>query len=504
MASPMVDGRVEPHRKATYTLHVSEQMRNEDREKGFSSVKYNHKPALASGTRSSTLQPSTAGTYSLSLRDTNNRGDNDMFVFNGTRTAPTKSYVLLFDPTTQKATLDRLDSTYTFNLSTHNGADVSSQHTTIYPKKPHKDSVHDKDAAEDDLFGETQERGDEGIEPEQGNPYDFRHFLHAVKSKDAGEAGYASSPDARSTPAGSTPVLPARRAVEPQAKKRKAASVFAKKPAAKGSAKSGSSSKSAGVPTVNLERRASERPASTSTPTSTATGAAKAKANSSSKPPSSGPGPSSSKIKSAEFIASSDESDVDMDTATNNANDDMDMDMDMDIDAEGDADSTFASPQPHTHPPAPSPGHRPSDSASDSDMDHDSDNQDDDDNDDGDLEIEVPDARPPTHRLNSSHLNVNARGNHRARSPSNGPISLASAANSVQNTPRVVHGDIDFDADDAGSHDRAAGTGDGGAGHTGGGGSIAKADEVDEDDPLYMEMMEGLAGGESSEESEEE
>ena len=28
--------------------------------------------------------------------------------------------------------------------------------------------------------------------------------------------------------------------------------------------------------------------------------------------------------------------------------------------------------------------------------------------------------------------------------------------------------------------------------------------EVDEDDPLYMEMMEGLAGGESSEESEEE
>lgn len=34
--------------------------------------------------------------------------------------------------------------------------------------------------------------------------------------------------------------------------------------------------------------------------------------------------------------------------------------------------------------------------------------------------------------------------------------------------------------------------------------NAAAAAEVDEDDPLYMEMMEGLAGGESSEESEEE
>jgi hypothetical protein len=39
IASPMVDGRVEPHRKATYTLEVSEQMRREDRGNGLSSVK---------------------------------------------------------------------------------------------------------------------------------------------------------------------------------------------------------------------------------------------------------------------------------------------------------------------------------------------------------------------------------------------------------------------------------------------------------------------------------
>lgn len=40
MASPIVDGRVEPHRKATYTLHISDQIRREDRSgNGFSSVK---------------------------------------------------------------------------------------------------------------------------------------------------------------------------------------------------------------------------------------------------------------------------------------------------------------------------------------------------------------------------------------------------------------------------------------------------------------------------------
>ena len=40
MASPMVDGRVEPHRKATYTLDISDEIRREDRSgSGFSSVK---------------------------------------------------------------------------------------------------------------------------------------------------------------------------------------------------------------------------------------------------------------------------------------------------------------------------------------------------------------------------------------------------------------------------------------------------------------------------------
>ena len=43
MASPMIDGRVEPHRKATYILDISEQIRKEDGSGNeFSSVKCMH------------------------------------------------------------------------------------------------------------------------------------------------------------------------------------------------------------------------------------------------------------------------------------------------------------------------------------------------------------------------------------------------------------------------------------------------------------------------------
>jgi hypothetical protein len=402
------------------------------------------------------------------VRDTNDSGDKDMFVFNGSRTAPSKSYVLLFDQTTQKATLERLTDTYTFNLSSKNGADVSSHYGKIYPKKSHKDSVHDKEEGEVDLFGE--EAGDaanEGTVPDTSNPYDFRHFLNAVKKDKAEDRGYASSPDHRSATAASTANTPVSRPQPP--KKRKTASVFANtKPAAKPAPKKA-------APTINLERRATEhelpkKPHSKpSAPTNTV----------------------GSKIKSTEFVQDSSDSDVD---------------------AEGEVDSSAPSPHHRQSRPSPSPGQR------QDDLNSDAEGEEDDDEDAGygdagatySLEIEVPDARP--NARNPSHLNVGggARG---PRSPSNGPISLASAANSVENTPRrgaaeeIDFGDLggedDEDDEDVermdigppARHDSRKSVSHG---------APSAAAEVDEDDPLYMEMMEGLAGGDSSEESEEE
>lgn len=435
-----------------------------------------------------------------------------MFVFNGSRTAPSKSYVLLFDQTTQKATLERMDSTYTFNLSTKNGNDVSSDYGKIYPKKAHKDSVHDREEGEVDLFGEEQgDSANAGTTPDASNPYDFRHFLNAVKNKKdtAEDRGYASSPDYRSNTATSTantPVLPARRAVEPAAaKKRKAASVFTNKPAAKAAPRKPAAAAAAAAPSINLERRATDhsKPPARSKPSSTAPA----------------PSSSSSKIKSTEFVQSSDDSD---------------------IDAEGDPDSSYPTPRhQNSNTRGPSPGHR-RDDHSDAEGEEDEEDEEDASDDDtthnnrgGDLEIEVPDARPSAHR-SSSHLNVShAHDPRRHRSPSNGPISLASAANSVEGTPRrgVQAEEIDFgdfggegEEDGDGEEDddvdvermdigppargdgrksgAAAGAGSGGSVAGQGAGAVPAAAEVDEDDPLYMEMMEGLA--DSSEESEEE
>lgn len=394
-----------------------------------------------------------------------------MFVFNGSRTASSKSYVLVFDPTTQKATLERLADTYTLNLASKNGADVSASHSKIYAKKSHKDSVHDRDEGEVDLFGpEAGEEANEGTEPDARNPFDFRHFLNAAKKKDssAEERGYASSPDHRPALASAahTPVS------RPQpAKKRKAASVFANsKPAAKAAPKKP-------LPSISLERRATEH-------------AAPAKPASKPPPASAGSGSGSgSKIKSAEFVQDSSDSDVD---------------------AEGEADSSAPSPAHRQARRSPSPGQRLTDS--DAEGSDDADNDDDDD-DEGELEfeIEIPDAHHSPRR--NTHLNVNSHTAD-ARSPSAGPISLASAANSAQNTPRrgpaaeeIDFGDLDGDGDgdeevedadvermDIGPPARQDSRKSVGA----------AAPEVDEDDLLYMEMMEGLAGGDSSEESEEE
>lgn len=401
-----------------------------------------------------------------------------MFVFNGSRTAPTKSYVLLFDQTTQKAALERLDSTYTFNLSTHNKTDVSAEHAKIYPKKPHKDSVHDRESGDEGLFGdEEREQGDEGIQPETNNPYDFRHFLNAGKKKDkdgaSTDAGYASSPDYRSTQhstsANDAPV--SSRAAMP--KKRKAASVFTARAPAKSAA---------GPKKTNASAARTARPAA---------------AQAAAKP---APSSSGSKIKSAEFVAESDDSD---------------------LDAEGELDSAAASPHPHPMPQhQASPGHRSDDEDAegeddDSDHDHNHGHMDDSDDDDArnnrhehadsdsdsdsGLHIEVPDASPPlTHR---SGLAPPARA---PSPPAKAPMSLASAANSNVGTPRkpqgaaeIDFGDLDADDDGADGGERDARGAKDKAGAT-------RADEVDEDDPLYMEMMEGLAGGDSSEESEEE
>ena len=446
----------------------------------------NHKPTQTLDSRSTTLtSPSSTGLYNLRIDDTNDSGDKDVFTFTGQKSQLKKSYVLVFDPSSQQATLEPLSSSYTFNLATKNGKDVSSQHAKIYPKKL-KDNAHSKDD-EDDLFGEAAAADDEGGDPDPDNPYDFRHFLSKEKEKrgDESDYKYASSPDYRTgtgsavnTPqhgarASAASAAPVRKPVAvPAPKKRKAATT---NPMVK-------PKKAQPTPSVRLQRTATD-PAPKPKP----------------KPKSKATEPPASKIKSAEIIHSSDESD-------------------------GEVASSPAQPSPP--PQQPSQQHH--------EEDEDDDDAEGESDDDGGLEIDIPDARPP--RRNNGALGSLAPdhgiGGGRFRASSNGPISLASAVNSDSELSPILHArnrhteeEIDFgdlggddaegeDDDEDDYHDRDTEPMDVGppaphdtAGHDR---KSSMAVDVpvpaadDDEDDLEELMRRGLEGGDRSEESEEE
>ncbi|KAF2873915.1 RNA polymerase II transcription elongation factor-domain-containing protein [Massariosphaeria phaeospora] len=537
MASPMLEGRVDPYKKAHFSLNISSRIASSAGSTGeYSSVKYNHKPTQTTSSRNTTLTTPSPNHYNLKLEDKEGGKATDIFTFTGQKTVPRKAYVLLFDSTTQTATLEPLSATYTFNLSTTNNRDVSSAHPKIYPKKQ-KPHVQDTTAGADDLFagGETD---DENAAPAPDNPYDFRHFLNTSVGKakekrgDESEYQFASSPDYRagagSGSAVNTPKVPARKpaasaapakasAAHPplKARKRKSPEVDPLVPR-KAAVKKAPGQRPQGTPTVRLDRRASTHPkpepaAQSSKPRKTAPKAA---------------APPASKIKSAEIVHSSDDSDADADA-----------------DAEGEL---VSSPAHIHHSPPSKPAHRPAQNSLDDGA------SDDDEQYTGggsgglEIEIEVPDEprRPPRSALASLGLgNALGLGSLRnLKSPSNGPISLASAANSVEGSPNphtltsrknhnsrhVDDGVIDFGDDGNRRGGEDSGEDEDGAyeeeevddrdvepmdigppaqQQSGGPArkiSVSGLVEEDEEDPLFKEMMEGLAGGDSSEESEEE
>jgi hypothetical protein len=434
----------------------------------------NHKPAQTSETRTTTLTSSSAATaYNLRLEDTNNSGEKDIFKFTGQKSSLKKSYVLVFDPSNQQATLEPLSASYTFNLASRNGNDVSSQHTKIYPKKA-KDTSQAKDE-DADLFGEAAAE-DEGGDPDPDNPYDFRHFLSKEKEKQGNDSEYqyASSPDYR-TGTGSAINTPQFGARQP------AAAAAARKPAAPAPKKR----KTAANPMVSKPKKAQPPPAVRLERTAT---------DPTPKPKSQPAAPPASKIKSSEVVHSSDESDGEVASSP-----------------------TRRSPSPDRRQQYP-----------DEDEDAEGESAD-----DGGLEIEVPDARPPRNNKASlaPHLSQNVNAGY-TRSPSNGPISLASAANSDGETSpnprrnRNTEDEIDFG--DLGGDDDAEGEEDDEDDYNNrdiepmdigpparqessaqdrkasvAGAGAAEAVDDDEDD-LEELMRRGLEGGDSSEESEEE
>lgn len=458
----------------------------------------NHKPPQTSDSRTTTLTSSSNSNYKLRLEDSNGDGKDDVYTFTGQKSALKKSYVLVFDPSLQQATLEPLSNSYTFNLATRNNVNIASQHTKIYPKRAKGESQEKDDDA--DLFGDVA-GDDDGGDPDPDNPYDFRHFLTKEKEKQGDESEYhfASSPDYRTDRTGTgsavnTPQLGAKSATPATTAKTKAVDTVLKKRRTTTTS-----------PMVSKPKRAQPTPAVRLQRTATGT-TPKPKAKAAAAAP-------SSKIKSAEIIHSSDESDQD---------------------ADGEVDSS--PPAPAHQSPTPSQGERLDDDNNDDNEDDDGEDAEDESQEGGSgggLEIIDPDDRP-VRRGKGALAGLGLGQNIGAgflRSPSNGPISLASAANSVVGSPNPQNlasrrhveeeEEIDFgelgaedaedEEDEDESHDK-----DIEDMHTGppvrqstgqdrkpSMPAVATVADDDEDD-LEKMMMEGLAGGDSSEESEEE
>ncbi|KAF2488985.1 hypothetical protein BU16DRAFT_586752 [Lophium mytilinum] len=293
---------VDPQKKALFNIQLSDRVTKPKSSSGdFSSVKFNHKPPQTTSSRTSAISQSAGNQYSLTLSDKDkDTSDTSNYVFRGQKTQSKKSYVLIFDPAKQTATLEPLSSTYTFNLKSTPTESSSSKLAQRYPQiKPLKD--HDSQDGADDLFDDGKSVGGSDSEPDAQNPYDWRHFL----SRDSG----ASSPDIHSslnTPRSDfsrgTPLIVAHKPPPSASLSKippKSRTSTTSQPLPTRKATTSATKKPPPNPTVRLDRRASTRPTDPQPFKTTAGSKAKK------------PVP-----KSAEIVHSSDDSSSDHDATT--------------------------------------------------------------------------------------------------------------------------------------------------------------------------------------------
>ena len=142
----------------------------------------NHRPKLSSSFTKSVITPSSQGRdngYSLSLT---NRENGDIYLYNGTQQT-SEAVALVYDPNTQAFTLDKIDTSFRFNLrSTPSNQDAASL-ATQYPQL--ETGLPTPEHLEDDLFdeGAVNDDKDPAREADPNNPYDYRHFLKPAQRR---------------------------------------------------------------------------------------------------------------------------------------------------------------------------------------------------------------------------------------------------------------------------------------------------------------------------------
>lgn len=176
--------QIDPSKPAKYPVTISEQLFREDgpRKRRRISVQLNHRPKLPPSSTKSTITPSSKGAdngYDLSLT---NKDNGDIYLYNGGQ-QPSEAVALIYNPSTQAFKLDKIDTSFRFNLrstpSNKNAASLAVQYPQLETGLSASQSV------EDDLFDQGSTNGVEDLsrEADPNNPYDYRHFLKPAQHR---------------------------------------------------------------------------------------------------------------------------------------------------------------------------------------------------------------------------------------------------------------------------------------------------------------------------------
>ncbi|KAG6227890.1 hypothetical protein E4U23_006370 [Claviceps purpurea] len=110
-------GLIDPTLASRYPIVLGETLLSGAADVLFTGIRYNHKPDLSSGDApdEARLKPSLRGqtdSYDLSFTD-----DGDNYGYTGSRDTSSSQYVLHFHPARQVFILDKIDSTFSMNIS---------------------------------------------------------------------------------------------------------------------------------------------------------------------------------------------------------------------------------------------------------------------------------------------------------------------------------------------------------------------------------------------------
>ncbi|KAH0542784.1 hypothetical protein FGG08_002832 [Glutinoglossum americanum] len=180
MANTTSVGAIDPMKSKRYPVYLSDSILKKDK-KGQSlhtGIRYNHKPTQTSASRSTIITPSTAttGLYNLSMVDDDGSEKPSTYEYVGGRSsASSNDYALIYNPSKEGFVLDKVDSNFNFNLTSTPRQEDSQKLIQQCPQLNLKDE--DPNSGEDSLFSDDDGEFDEDGEPQEKNPYDFRHFL---------------------------------------------------------------------------------------------------------------------------------------------------------------------------------------------------------------------------------------------------------------------------------------------------------------------------------------